>query len=190
LVDVEAVEVPSRVTDRPPRDRPQEADVRPFHARDVSTGQEAAELVAATLKHAAEREEAARAKAVPKQQPKWMLPVGLNLGVLAAYLLIAPPAWIVVNPIAPPPEAEALADLRAGMWMQAQKIEGYRMRTGRLPATLAEAGVSVTGLDYMPQGDSYVLIASVSPGAEPLVFNSAVHTLNEWAGDLSVHIGG
>lgn len=178
------------MTDQPSKDRPTDGNVRPFHAREVSTGQEAAELVAATLKHAAEREEAARAKTAPKQQPKWMLPVGLNLAVLAAYLIIAPPAWVVVNPIAPPPEAEALADLRAGMWMQAQKIEGYRMRTGRLPATLAEAGVSVQGLDYTPQGDSYVLIASVSPDAEPLVFNSALQTLNEWAGDLSGHIGG
>jgi len=178
------------VTDRPPRDRPAEKDqVRPYHAKDVSTGQETADVVAAVLKHAAEREEAAKHRMAPKQQPKWMLPVGLNLGLLAVYLLIAPPAWVVVSPIAPPPDAEVVADRRTAMYFLTTKIDGYRMRTGRLPATLAEANIVAEGVDYTLQGDStYVLMAMV--GEEAMVYNSALQTANEWVGNLSVQIGG
>jgi hypothetical protein len=178
------------VTDHSSPERPGEKDrVRPFHARDVTTGQEAAELVAATLKHAAEREQAAKAKRPPKQQPKWMLPVGLNLGVLAAYLLIAPPAWVVMNPIAPPPEPQQVEGLRTAMYFATTRIDNFRIQNGRLPSSLAEAGVSYQGIDYTPQGDStYVLVSSV--GEETVVFNSAVQTANEWVGNLSRRIGG
>jgi len=163
--------------------------VRPFHAKETGSGQEAAEAVAAVLKHAAERDEAAKLKMEPKKQPKWMLPLGLNLGVLAVYLLIAPPAWVVVNPIAPPPDEQVVQNLRAAMYMNAAKIESFRRANGRLPATLAEAGVSLENVDYAPQGDSVFLLVS-TVGDEPLVYNSVASDPMEWAGDLSRRIGG
>ena len=103
----------SHVTEGSPHDRSGEKDqVKPFHAKDVASGQEAADAVAAVIKHAAERDEAARRKAPAKTQPKWMLPLGLNLGLLAVYLLIAPPSWVIVNPIAPPPDEQRVGNLR------------------------------------------------------------------------------
>ena len=91
--------------------------VTPYHAKDVATGQEAADAVADVLKHAAEREEAAHKKTAPKKQPKWMLPVGINLGVLAVYFWIAPPNWVQVNPIQPPPAEERVESLRRAMYV-------------------------------------------------------------------------
>jgi hypothetical protein len=178
------------VTDRPSHDSTSEKDkVRPYHAKEAAPGQEAAEVVAAVLKHAAEREQAAQQKAPPKQQPKWMLPLGLNLGVLAVYLLIAPPAWVVVNPIAPPPDEELIEGTRTAMYFATAKIEAYRARVGRLPATLAEAGVAgADGFDYTPRGESYVLIAFV--GEEAVSFDSSQQSAAEWAGNLSTRIGG
>lgn len=182
------------MTDSPSHESKGEKDqVKPFHAREVATGKETADVVAAVLKHAAERDEAAKKKAAPRTQPKWMLPLGVNLGVLAVYLLIAPPAWVVVNPIAAPPDERRLEDLRAGMYIYGMKIEGFRMANGRLPATLAEAGVSAEGIDYTPRGGSaYTLISSI--GEETVLFDSSSHTWQEWAqsevGDLSRRIGG
>lgn len=181
------------MTDGPSHDRPADKDqIKPFHAKEVSTGQETADVVAAVLKHAAERDEAAKKKTAPKPQPIWMLPLGLMLSVLAGFLLVAPPAWVVVNPIAAQAPEDRLRDVNASILLYGSKIEGYRIRNGRLPQTLPEAGIDVAGLDYTPQGESYLLIASV--GDRDVVFNSAVESLREWSerevSNLSRDIGG
>lgn len=181
------------MTDRPTHDPTSEKDrVRPYHAKDTASGQEAAEAVAAVLRHAAERDQAAKQKAPPKQQPRWMLPLGLNLGVLAVYLLIAPPSWVVVNPIAAPPDEEVVADMQAGMFFIKARIDSYRVTTGRLPLSLVEAGVSpdqAATIDYTPRGDStYVLIAVV--GEEAITYDSSRQSAEEAFGDLSTRIGG
>jgi len=181
------------VTDRPDPDASKEQDrVRPFHAKGTSSGQETADAVAAVLKHAAERDQAAKQKAPPKQQPKWMLPLGLNLGVLAVYLLIAPPSWIVFNPIATPPDEEVVANLQAGLWMITTKIDSYLRQQGRLPATLLEAGVNpdqASEVDYAPRGDSaYVLITVLND--QTITFDSSRQTAAEAFGNLSTRIGG
>lgn len=168
-------------------------EIKPFHARDVPSGQEAADAVAAVLKHAQERDAAAKAKAPPKRQPRWLLPLGVNLGVFAAYLLIWQPPWVVINPIAPPPTQDRIETTYNAMWMALNGIESFRIANDRLPRSLAEAGVTQEGLEYTPQGASnYVLIAEV--GEDFLQFNSAVQTPQEWgaanAASLSRRIGG
>jgi hypothetical protein len=121
-----------------------------------------------------------------------MLPLGLTMAVLATFLLIAPPPWVVVNPIAAQAPEDQLRDARAAIILYGSRIEGYRITNGRLPQTLAEAGVEVQGLDYTPRGESYVLISSVS--GTDVVFNSANESLRDWGarvvGDLSRDIGG
>jgi hypothetical protein len=185
-------EDPARVTDRPPRKPTSEKDkVRPYHAKEMTPGEEAAEVVAAVLKHAAERDEAAKTKAVPKQQTRWMLPLGLNLGVLAVYLLIAPPAWVEMNRIDPPPPEEVVANLQASVYIAKSKVEAYRSRNGgRLPVTLEEAGVNAVqaeAIGYTPRGDStYVLLALV--GDRNVTFDSARHT-DQMFGNLAQRIG-
>jgi hypothetical protein len=168
-------------------------DIKPFHARDVTSGQEAADAVAAVLKHAQERDAAAKTKAPGKKQPKWLLPLGVNLGVFAAYLLVWQPPWVVINRIAPPPTEERIELTSNAMYMALNRIEGYRISNGRLPATLAEAGVTQEGLEYTLQGPlNYVLVAEV--GEELLQFNSSVQTAQEWgqshANSMSLRIGG
>jgi hypothetical protein len=167
-------------------------EVKPFHARSAASGQEAADAVAAVLKHAQERDKAAQQKTAPKKQPKWLLPLGVNLGVFAAYLLIWSPPWVVLNPIAPPVTAERIEVGSNGMYMALSAIESYRIAQGRLPQSLAEAGADKPGLEYTVQGTNYVLILPV--GEEILQYNSAVQTVREWgaanAGNMSRRIGG
>jgi len=168
-------------------------EVKPFHAKDVGAGQEAADVVAAVLKHAAERDKAAHEKVAPKRQPKWLLPLGVNLGVFAAYLLIWSPPWVVLNPIAPPPTEQQVEKLSSAMWFAMGAIASFRTENDRLPQSLVEAGLSPDNLDYTVQGSSsYVLIAGV--GEESLVYNSALQTEQEWgaqnAAGLSERIGG
>jgi hypothetical protein len=164
--------------------------VRPYHARDTATGQETADVVAEVLRHAAERDQAAKQRNVPKRQPKWMLPVSVNLAVLAVYLLIAPPDWAVLNPIPELPIEARVDDFRTAMYFQGiARIEVYRARTGRLPATLQEAGSTLQGVDYVVRGDSaYVLIGSV--GEEVLTYDSSVESAAAFAGNVSSKISG
>jgi hypothetical protein len=182
------------VTDRPSQPRAPEKDqLKPFHAKDVTTGQEAADTVAAVLKHAAERDEAAKKKTAPKAQPIWMLPLGLTMAVLATFLLVAPPPWVVVNPIAAQTPEAQLASLERALWIQINAVEAFVLRSGRLPQTLEEAGAGGEGLVYSTTGQTYVLCAEVV-GRDPSCFNSAVESPREWGTrmipDLSGRIGG
>jgi hypothetical protein len=95
--------------------------------------------LAAVLTHAAERAEAAEHKQGPKKQSKWMLPLGVNLGVFAVYLLIASPDWVVMNKIDSASIAEQAEDMRLAIFMQASRVDVYRLQNGQLPASLADA---------------------------------------------------
>jgi hypothetical protein len=150
-----------------------EDSVRPYHAKPESKGQAAADAVAAVMKHAADRDEAAHRKPPPKKQPKWMLPLGINLAVFAVYLLIAPPAWVTMNPIEAPDVQAQEQSLRVAMFLQAQQIEQYRQVNGELPGTLADLGRDpvADGVEYLPQGANFQLVATV--GESALVYDSA-----------------
>lgn len=157
--------------------------VRPYHAKDVGSGKETADTLAEVLKHAAQREEASRQKTKPKGNPKWMLPLGINLGVLAVYLLIAPPSWVVLNPIEAPPAEDQLVDLRMAMYVTASRIETYRLQNGRVPERLEELQMpAASGLTYVPQGtNGYQLVGSI--GDETVIYDSA-ESLAEWGNGL------
>lgn len=182
------------MTERPSERRAPEKDqIKPFHAKEVTTGQETADTVAAVLKHAAERDEAAKKRTAPKAQPIWMLPLGLTMAVLATFLLVAPPPWVVVNPIAAQTPDDQLASLERALYFQINAVEFFVSENGRLPQTLAEANAGGDGLIYRPSGQTYVVCAEVV-GLDPTCFNSAVESAREWAAreipDLSSRIGG
>lgn len=179
------------MTERPSGGRATDKnEIKPFHAKDVTTGQETADVVKAVLEHAAARDAAAKQKMPPKPQPIWMLPLGLTLAVLATFLLVAPPPWIIVNPIAAQTPEDAIASTQRAVWAYANKIEGYRVTNGRLPQTLAEANISVAGLEYRVIGEGYLLATTV--GEEEVFFNSSVESLPQWTARMGLNfdIGG
>ena len=157
-----------------------EDKVRPFHSKDPARGQEAADAVAAVLKHAAEREQAAHQKDQRKKEPKWMLPLGLNLAVLALYLLIAPPAWITLNPITAPDSVRQNESLRVAMFLQVKRIEAYMLVHGELPPNLDAAGSPMPGVEYLPRGDGrYQLTATA--GDQALMYDS-IESVDDFIG--------
>lgn len=149
-----------------------EDQIGPYHAKDPARGQEAADAVAAVLKHAAEHEERARKKPPPKKQSKWMLPLGIQLAVIAIYLLISPPGWITVHPIKGPDPAMQEQGLRMAIYIQSQQIEAYRIKNGRLPTSLAELGGSVQpGVEYQLQGTGQYQLVGTN-GKAALIYSS------------------
>jgi hypothetical protein len=148
-----------------------EDKVRPFHSKDAPRGQEAADAVAAVLKHAAERDEAAQKRAPRKKEPKWMLPLGLNLAVLALYLLIAPPQWITVNPITAPDSTDQNESLRVAVYLQVQRIQAYMLVHGELPPNLEAAGSPMPGVEYIPRGNGRFQLTATE-GDQTLAYDS------------------
>ena len=172
------------MTEPPSGGRTDNDQIKPFHAKEVTTGQEAADVVKAVIEHAAAREAAAKQKAPPKPQPIWMLPLGLTLSVLATFLLVAQPSWVVVNPIAAQSPEDVLNSTHRAIYMSANRIEGYRITNGRLPRTLAEVGVSTGGLEYEVVGESYILGTTV--GDAYVGFNSSNESPPDWAARVGV----
>lgn len=149
--------------------------VRPYHAKDSAPGQEAADVVAEVLKHAEEREKAAQEKSTPKGPPKWMLPLTVNLGVLALYFLIAQPGFLVVNPVEDPRAAEeVVTDMRNAMAIDGiSRIQSFLAREGRLPESLDELGTTLgdQGVEYTIWGDSAYTLSATVDGVN-IVFDS------------------
>lgn len=167
--------------------------VRPYHAKDVAPGQEAADVVAEVLKHAAEREEASHRRVKPKGPPKWMLPLSVQLGVLALYFLIAQPEFLVVNPLEDTrPTAQRVIQAKNAMYFDGiARIETFFLANGRLPATLEEAGSSLSalGIDYTVRGDStYLLITTIE--TETILYDSATQTPADFVGNLAAMLPG
>ncbi|MEM7413849.1 MAG: hypothetical protein AAF389_00045 [Gemmatimonadota bacterium] len=148
--------------------------VKPYHAKSSAPGQEAADVVAEVLAHAAEREEAAQKKTGPKGPPRWMLPLTVNMGVLALYFLIAQPDFLILNPIEDTrTSAEQVSTTKTTMGSVVASIERFQAANGRLPSTLAETNDPfAASYEYRTEGDStFVLTTTV--GDETVEFNSA-----------------
>ncbi len=156
-------------------------EVRPYHAGASTPGQEAADALSAVMSHAAEREDAQHKKAPHKTQAKWVLPLGINLGVFALYMLIAPPSWVVMNPIEAVPVEEQIEHMKLAMYMQAIRVDAYRGQYGELPEALEDAGSPVPGIEYFTLGaNRYELITTI--GTEVIRYDSQ-ESPNDWVGD-------
>ena len=82
------------------------------------------------------------------------------LVLVGGYLWIAKPDWVF--PAAAQPESVEVrqASLRIGVATASQHIKRFQRKSGRLPETLAEAGVSTQGISYQRLGsDTYRLDA-------------------------------
>lgn len=69
--------------------------------------------------------------------------------VLSIWFWISPPSVLQVRAAAPPPLEVEEATLRLVMYFQTQKIEQYRLDTGRVPIELEDAGPVFPGMEYI-----------------------------------------
>ncbi len=83
------------------------------------------------------------------------------MGVAGLVLLLIRPTWLA-GPEAPPaePPAVAAASLRLTLLRERDRVFEFVRQSGRLPATLEEAGSGLVAIDYQPTGgESFVLSA-------------------------------
>jgi hypothetical protein len=115
------------------------------------------------LKTQAEEREARRAEAEARRRngtSRLLMVVCTTVLVfVGVYLYVERPDWVFPTPATPESLMVREASLRISVANAAQHIERFRLRTGRLPATLAEAGAHEGGLDYEPASTVYKLLA-------------------------------
>jgi len=70
------------------------------------------------------------------------------LTAVAVWLWVAPPAFLAVPEAAPPSYERIEAGLRLAVWLNADKVEQFRIENGRLPDALREVGDAHPGVYY------------------------------------------
>lgn len=129
---------------------------QPPHDHDrqhVSDEGERARILAAVLRDQAERADLAREVRERRTRRSRVRRVALAVAWVAMAWI-----WFGGHPAlriqAPPPAtvAEEASALRLQMYLQAQRVEAFRLRTGRLPHVLEEAGPTPPGLTYQRMG--------------------------------------
>jgi len=110
---------------------------------------------------------------------------GVFLLTLAAtlYVWLAAPAWARVDRPPPPTPEHREASLRVAIFLQAQRIEAFRDRTGRLPEELEETGPPMPGISYSrtPRGTYH--LEGRNDTLALFYSSSSLTTLPEFLGD-------
>jgi len=138
----------------------------PSDERDRVSGREMAGALADVMKQQADkaqsqREADAERKKGRKSSPfTWVL--FLALSAVSAYIWIGSPDWLESKPAPVPPELAA-AGLRMEVHQQALMVNRYLEDSGRLPETLAEAGIGETGVVYTPVGEARYRLELTGP---------------------------
>jgi hypothetical protein len=91
---------------------------------------------------------------------------------LCAWAWIAPPAWLVPQPIAAPSREYRDASARVALALHAQRIDAYRASHGQLPRTKQEAGIASDQIIYEPT-DSLNFELSSQVDGEAVTYRSS-----------------
>ena len=119
---------------------------------EVSQASERDSALAAVLRHETEKAEVeARARKVRvRRQGLGLRHIALSLAMATSmWIWIWPPGVLRITPPGPPAVEEEESTLRLVMYFQAQKIEQYRVDTGRVPRVLDDAGPTFRGMEYI-----------------------------------------
>lgn len=111
---------------------------------------------------AATAESARAARRVrPRKNPPALIVVAVVAWGVLGWLWIARPAWIFGSGVSAPAMSagERDAHVRYGLYLQHTRVERFREQKGRLPTSLAEAGLVDTGLIFATTSGGYVLEA-------------------------------
>ncbi len=128
-------------------DQPPPDPVEP--PRYVSEEQVRARALAAVLRDQAERADAARlADEFRARRARTRRKVLVGTWMAAALVWLTAPLWLRVPQPEPPTVADETLSLRLNVFLQCQAIEAYRLRSGRLPFILQEAGPPFRGMEY------------------------------------------
>lgn len=168
--------------------QPEEADGQPEEAEifdlGVSQSSERDAVLAAVMRERsekAEQEDQAR-KVLAHRQGYGLRHVALIFATaISVWIWIWPPTVLRIQTPGPPPAEQEEATLRLVMYFQAQKIEQYRIDTGRVPLELEDAGPVFRGMEYIRLTDrDYRILGRTS---RVILSYSSVEPIDAFVGD-------
>jgi len=149
---------------------PEDPDVP---ADSISRVEDRERILADVLAHAEAQE--AQYKTLPAAEPvggRWKLAVASLLFALAAWVALVPPAWVAGAAAPLPTEGDQERGLRAAIYLQAQQVEAFKLREGRLPSHLSELPVEFTGLTLVRSNNRVYQIRGLRPDGVVVVYDS------------------
>ena len=166
---------------QPASEQPEEAGILDV---EISQARERDAVLAAVMREQsekAEHEEEARV-VLAGRQGYGRRHVALALATaITIWIWTWPPDVLRVPTPGPPPTEQEEATLRLVMYFQAQKIEQYRIDTGRVPVDLEDAGPVFQGMEYIRLTDrDYRILGCTS---RVILSYSSVEPMDDFVGE-------
>lgn len=141
--------------------------------RDTSSPDERERLVAEALAHAEAREAVYRR---PRDDGNrwWKGALALLLLVLAGGFAAAPPAWLEARAPVTLPAGARVRGARLTLYLQARRVDAFRLLEGRLPVDLDEAGGALPGVRYLRSSDRVYQLVAPGPDGRAIVYDSTL----------------
>ena len=119
-------------------------------------------------------EEARRNAEEPAPSKSRVIPSYVAAGLvfaLCAWAWVAPPAWLVPQPVAPPSRDYREASTRVALALHAQRVEAFRASHGYLPRSKQEVGIASDQIVYQAN-DSLTFQLSAIVDGETVTYKS------------------
>lgn len=141
----------------------------------LSAADQRADLLAATVAHAVDRDSRYRGAPSPPRAPTpwWTWGASLTLLLLAGLAALAPPRWVAGPPLPSVSPQELERGVHATLVLQAAAVEAYRAREGTLPPTLDESGVTFPEIRYVRSNSRVFQLVATGPDGRPVVWDPA-----------------
>ena len=141
----------------------------------ISKVEDRERLLAQAMAHAEAQE--AQYKVIPADAPlrgRWKSPLAWGVFCLAAVVALFPPGWLAGRPAPTPTAGEWDRGVRAAVYLQAQQVEAFRLREGRLPDTLDELPAQIPGLAFVKSNNRVYQIRARRLDGTLVVYDSAL----------------
>ena len=139
----------------------------------ISSPKDREQIVAEVVAHAALQEaQYKQPLSDPAPPGRWKGPLALAVLFVAGLLAAFPPGWAGSRPSRLTDE-DRLRGLRAAIHIQAQQLDAFRAREGRLPGSLEELELAVPGMRYVRSNNRVYQLVATGPDGRNLVYDSA-----------------
>ena len=103
----------------------------------------------------------------------WKTPLAIVVFALSAYLVTFPPPWMAGE--APPALSRSAREqgLKAALFLQAQQIEAFRARQGRLPRSLEETTGALAGIQFVRSNNRVFQLVVAGPDGPSIIYDSS-----------------
>jgi hypothetical protein len=143
-------------------------------AFEQSSTEDRAAVLAEAVAHAATQEAHYKQPGDDAKRPSpWKVPLALVVFVLSAYLMTFPPPWLAGED--PPAVSQSAREhgVKAALFLQAQQIEAFRARQGRLPGTLEETTGAMAGIQFVRSNSRVFQLLVPGPDGPGIIYDSS-----------------